>query len=57
MVVALVRKLAAPTVRNIKQNLFFAFAYYAIRIPVAAAMRLSSMSVIINALRLRRVDL
>jgi Cu+-exporting ATPase len=69
------RKLARATVRNIKQNLFFAFAYNAIGLPVAAgvlypftgtllspmiaaaAMSLSSVSVITNALRLRRVDL
>ena len=69
------RKLARATVRNIKQNLFFAFAYNAIGIPVAAgvlypftgtllspmiaaaAMSLSSVSVITNALRLRRVVL
>jgi Cu+-exporting ATPase len=69
------RTLAAATVRNIKQNLFFAFAYNAIGIPVAAgvlypftgtllspmiaaaAMSLSSVSVITNALRLRRVQL
>ena len=69
------RKLARATVQNIKQNLFFAFAYNAIGIPVAAdvlypftgtllspmiaaaAMSLSSVSVITNALRLRRVEL
>ena len=69
------RKLAKATVHNIKQNLFFAFAYNAIGIPVAAgvlypfygtllspmiaaaAMSLSSVSVISNALRLRRVVL
>ena len=69
------RKLAHATVRNIKQNLFFAFAYNAIGIPVAAgvlypftgtllspmiaaaAMSLSSVSVITNALRLRRIQL
>ena len=69
------RKLAHATVRNIKQNLFFAFAYNVIGIPVAAgvlypftgtllspmiaaaAMSLSSVSVITNALRLRRVAL
>lgn len=69
------RKLTRATVRNIKQNLFFAFAYNAIGIPVAAgvlypvtgtllspmiavaAMSLSSVSVITNALRLRRVKL
>ncbi len=69
------RKLARATLRNIKQNLFFAFAYNAIGVPIAAgllypvtglllspmiaaaAMSLSSVSVITNALRLRRVDL
>ena len=69
------RKLAHATVRNIKQNLFFAFAYNVIGIPVAAgvlypftgtllspmiaaaAMSLSSVSVITNALRLRRIQL
>ena len=69
------RKLARATLRNIKQNLFFAFAYNALGVPVAAgllypltgmllspmiaaaAMSLSSVSVISNALRLRRIDL
>ncbi|WP_145167054.1 heavy metal translocating P-type ATPase [Rhizobium sp. SJZ105] len=69
------RKLARATLRNIKQNLFFAFAYNAVGIPIAAgllypvtglllspmiaaaAMSLSSVSVISNSLRLRRVDL
>ena len=69
------RKLAKATVRNIKQNLFFAFAYNTAGVPVAAgilypvfglllspmiaaaAMSLSSVSVIANALRLRRVQL
>lgn len=69
------RKLAKATLRNIKQNLFFAFAYNAAGVPVAAgvlypilglllspmiaaaAMSLSSVSVISNALRLRRVRL
>jgi Cu+-exporting ATPase len=69
------RKLAHATLRNIKQNLFFAFAYNALGIPIAAgllypvtglllspmiaaaAMSLSSVSVIANALRLRRVTL
>ncbi|SEN96816.1 Cu+-exporting ATPase [Paracoccus alcaliphilus] len=69
------RKLARATLRNIKQNLFFAFAYNALGVPVAAgllypltgmllspmiaaaAMSLSSVSVITNALRLRRIEL
>lgn len=69
------RKLARATLLNIKQNLFFAFAYNALGVPIAAgllypvtglllspmiaaaAMSLSSVSVIANALRLRRVDL
>ena len=66
------RQLSQATVRNIRQNLFFAFAYNAIGVPLAAgilypwtgvllspmiaaaAMSLSSVSVIGNALRLRR---
>ena len=69
------RKLAHATVANIRQNLFFAFAYNALGVPIAAgllypftgvllspmlaaaAMSLSSVSVVTNALRLRRVDL
>ena len=69
------RKLAQATLRNIKQNLFFAFAYNSAGVPIAAgilypltgtllspmiaaaAMSLSSVSVIANALRLRRVRL
>ena len=69
------RKLSLATMRNIKQNLFFALAYNAAGVPVAAgilypffgllispmfaaaAMSLSSVSVIGNALRLRRVNL
>ncbi len=69
------RKLATATLRNIRQNLFFAFAYNAAGVPIAAgvlypvlgvllspmiaaaAMSLSSVSVISNALRLRRVRL
>ena len=61
--------------RNIKQNLFFAFIYNALGVPIAAgvlypffgillspiiaaaAMSLSSVSVVGNALRLRRIDL
>ncbi len=69
------RKLAQATLANIKQNLFFAFAYNSIGVPVAAgilypltgtllspmiaaaAMSLSSVSVISNALRLRSLKL
>jgi Cu+-exporting ATPase len=69
------RRLSAATMRNIRQNLFFAFIYNAAGIPIAAgvlypsfgillspiigaaAMALSSVSVIGNALRLRRVRL
>lgn len=43
---------------NIKQNLFFAFVYNSVVVPIAAAaMSFSSVSVITNALRLRRVNL
>lgn len=69
------RKLSKAVMRNIRQNLFFAFVYNALGIPVAAgalypvfhitlnpifaaaAMSLSSVSVISNSLRLRRVEL
>jgi Cu+-exporting ATPase len=69
------RELSNATMSNIKQNLFFAFAYNALGVPVAAgvlypvigvllspmiaaaAMSFSSVSVIGNALRLRRVRL
>jgi Cu+-exporting ATPase len=69
------RKLSRATMRNIKQNLAFAFLYNALGVPVAAgalyplfglllspmlaaaAMSLSSVSVITNALRLRAVKL
>jgi P-type E1-E2 ATPase len=69
------RKLSRATMRNIRQNLFFAFVYNAIGVPLAAgvlypvfgwllspifaaaAMSLSSVSVIANALRLRKVNL
>jgi P-type Cu+ transporter len=65
------RRLSEATMRNIKQNLFFAFAYNTLGVPIAAgvlypvigmllspiiaaaAMSLSSVSVIGNALRLR----
>jgi len=68
-------RLSRATMRNIRQNLFFAFFYNALGIPVAAgvlypffglllspiiagaAMSLSSVSVISNALRLRKVRL
>jgi Cu+-exporting ATPase len=67
------RRLSRATMRNIKQNLFFAFVYNSVGIPLAAgvlypafglllspiiaaaAMSFSSVSVISNALRLRRV--
>ncbi|HAJ48769.1 MAG TPA: haloacid dehalogenase, partial [Alphaproteobacteria bacterium] len=69
------RRLSQATMRNIRQNLFFAFVYNAAGVPVAAgvlypafglllspvlaaaAMALSSVSVIANALRLRGVSL
>jgi len=67
--------LSRATMRNIRQNLFFAFIYNALGIPIAAgvlypffglllspmiagaAMSVSSLSVILNALRLRKVSL
>jgi Cu+-exporting ATPase len=69
------RKLSRATMANIKQNLFFAFIYNALGVPVAAgvlypffgillspmiaaaAMSLSSVSVIANALRLRQMNI
>ncbi|HEY3137431.1 MAG TPA: copper-translocating P-type ATPase [Blastocatellia bacterium] len=69
------RRLSRATMRNIRQNLFFAFIYNALGVPIAAgvlypvfglllspiiasaAMSLSSVSVIGNALRLRKVEL
>ncbi len=69
------RRLSRATLRNIRQNLFFAFVYNALGVPLAAgvlyptfglllspmiaaaAMSFSSVSVIGNALRLRRVEL
>lgn len=69
------KKLSNATLRNIKQNLFFAFIYNVVGVPIAAgilfpivgvllspifaaaAMSLSSVSVILNALRLRKAKL
>jgi Cu+-exporting ATPase len=68
-------RLSRATMRNIRQNLFLAFVYNAVGVPVAAgvlypftgilispiwasaAMTFSSVSVIANALRLRRAQL
>lgn len=73
--IARARRLSRATMRNIRQNLFFAFIYNTLGVPIAAgllypafglllspmiasaAMTFSSVSVIGNALRLRRVDL
>jgi Cu+-exporting ATPase len=73
--IARARRLSTAVMRNIRQNLFLAFVYNALGVPVAAgvlfpvaglllnpmiaaaAMSLSSVSVIGNALRLRRVAL
>ncbi|NOJ76788.1 heavy metal translocating P-type ATPase [Myxococcus xanthus] len=73
--IARARRLSQGTLRNIRQNLFFAFIYNAVGVPVAAgvlypvfglllspifasaAMSLSSVSVIGNALRLRKLKL
>jgi len=69
------RLLSKATRRNIKENLFFAFVYNALGVPIAAgvlypvfglllspmiaaaAMSFSSVSVVGNALRLRRIDI
>ncbi len=73
--IARARRLSRGTMRNIRQNLFFAFVYNALGVPLAAgvlypafglllspivaaaAMTFSSVSVIANALRLRRLEL
>jgi Cu+-exporting ATPase len=73
--IARARTLSRATMQNIRQNLFFAFAYNSLGIPIAAgvlypffgwvlspilasaAMTFSSLSVIANALRLRRLPL
>ncbi|MFW6023824.1 MAG: copper-translocating P-type ATPase, partial [Myxococcota bacterium] len=73
--IARARKLSRRTMTNIRQNLFFAFAYNSAGVPIAAgvlfpffgvllspmlaaaAMSLSSVSVIGNSLRLRRADI
>src|SRR5688572_11188907 len=73
--IAKAMRLSRATMRNVKQNLFFAFLYNALGVPVAAgvlypffgillspifagaAMAMSSVSVVTNALRLRRVKL
>lgn len=48
------RRLSRSTMLNIRQNLFFAFVYNSLGVPIAAAaMSFSSVSVITNALRLR----
>jgi Cu+-exporting ATPase len=73
--IARARRLSRGTMRNIRENLFFAFIYNALGVPVAAgvlypvfglllspilasaAMSFSSVSVVTNALRLRRLEL
>lgn len=73
--IARARRLSRATMRNIRQNLFFAFIYNTLGVPVAAgvlypslglllspiiaaaAMAFSSLSVVMNALRLKRVKL
>jgi len=70
-----IHRLSVATIKNIKQNLFFAFVYNSAGVPIAAgvlypvfgillspviaaaAMSFSSVSVIVNALRLKRVTL
>lgn len=73
--IAKARKLSRATMRNIRQNLFFAFIYNVLGVPIAAgilypffgillspiiasaAMSISSVSVVGNALRLRKITL
>jgi Cu+-exporting ATPase len=73
--IARARRLSRATMRNIRQNLFFAFVYNTLGVPLAAgvlypffglllspmiaaaAMTFSSVSVISNALRLRKLEL
>jgi Cu+-exporting ATPase len=73
--IARARRLSHATMRNIRQNLFFAFVYNTLGVPIAAgalypffglllspmiasaAMSFSSVSVVGNALRLRRLPL
>jgi Cu+-exporting ATPase len=73
--IAKARRLSRATMRNIRQNLFFAFIYNVMGVPIAAgvlypffgillspivasaAMTFSSVSVIANAPRLRRIEL
>jgi Cu+-exporting ATPase len=73
--IARARRLSRATMKNIRQNLFLAFVYNAVGVPVAAgilyplfgilispiwasaAMTLSSVSVISNAVRLRHTEL
>jgi len=69
------RRLSRATMRNIRQNLFFAFVFNALAVPIAAgvlypavglllnpmiasaAMAMSSVLVVTNALRLRTINL
>ncbi len=75
MGIAQARNLSSATMNNIRQNLFFAFIYNSVGVPIAAgalypffgillspmisaaAMALSSVSVIVNALRLKSADI
>jgi len=75
MFLRVARRLSRATLRNIRQNLIFAFLYNTLGVPIAAgvlypffglllspviasaAMSLSSVSVITNALRLRKLEL